>query len=106
MSHAAPVLSRQSRLSSGRGIVTARSTLETPMIDFTQTRPNPSRAFRRTILVFLLAATGWPRPGSAQGDRSAIPEFTGNRVVCSEVPDIYGPLREDIARIERTSPQT
>lgn len=59
-----------------------------------------------SLLVSSVAATGWPSPAAAQGDRSPIPEFTGARVYTSGVTDEFGPLRDDIARIEKSSPQT
>ena len=61
---------------------------------------------RLAILVSLLTAGGWPRAAEAQGNPSPPPEFTGARVYVSGVPDEYGPLREDIARLERSAPQT
>src|SRR5262249_37412212 len=58
------------------------------------------------ILLLVLVAVGRPRPAEAQGQASPIPAFTGERVYVSGVADEYGPLRDDIARLERTSPQT
>jgi hypothetical protein len=61
---------------------------------------------RLAILVTLLTAGGWPRAAEAQSSSSPTPEFTGAKVYVSGVPDEYGPLREDIARLERSAPQT
>jgi len=58
------------------------------------------------VLTTLLAGGGVPRLATGQENPSPIPEFTGARVSVSGVPDEYGPLREDIARLEGSAPQT
>jgi hypothetical protein len=58
------------------------------------------------LVVWALVAVGRePGPASAQ-TRPPIPEFTGESVYVVDEPDQYGPLREDIKRLEATSPQT
>jgi uncharacterized membrane protein YgcG len=63
------------------------------------------RAIALSTLVALLATFGWS-VASAQDDPSPIPEFTGARVYVSGVRDEFDVLREDISRLERSSPQT
>jgi hypothetical protein len=56
------------------------------------------------LLCVLLALGSVTGPAGAQTS-SPIPEFTGESVYVVGVPDQYGPLREDVKRLERTSPQ-
>src|SRR5262249_29532285 len=58
------------------------------------------------FLMALFVLGGWSRAAPGQSTASPIPEFTGARVSVSGVPDHYGPVRDEIAELERSSPQT
>jgi hypothetical protein len=62
-------------------------------------------AFGLSLLVVMAGMTIGARRAEAQG-RSRIPDFSGEHVYAVDSPDQYGPLREDITRLERDSPQT
>jgi hypothetical protein len=62
-------------------------------------------AFGLCFIALIGSVTVGARRAEAQG-RSLIPDFSGERVYAVDTPDQYGPLREDIRRLERNSPQT
>jgi hypothetical protein len=61
---------------------------------------------RAAILTSLVVLGGWTGSAVGQGSPSPIPAFTGARVYVSGVPDRYEPVRDEIATLERSSPQT
>jgi hypothetical protein len=63
---------------------------------------------RMAVLTALVILCGGSGRALGQGSDSAspLPEFTGARVYVSGVPDVYGPVRDEIASLEHSSPQT
>src|SRR5512135_1071029 len=59
----------------------------------------------RVWLLLCISVALWPRASEAQV-RAPIPELTSERVYVIGVDDGYRSLRDEIARLERTSPQT
>jgi uncharacterized membrane protein YgcG len=59
----------------------------------------------RVWLLLCISVALWPRASEAQV-RAPIPELTSERVYVIGVDDEYRSLRDEIARLERTSPQT
>ena len=59
----------------------------------------------RVWLLLCISVALWPRASDAQV-RAPIPELTSERVYVIGVDDEYRSLRDEIAQLERTSPQT
>src|SRR5262245_52063608 len=71
----------------------------------TMTTAPCSRRLAVLVLCGWWMISGPPRPALGQ-DRSAFPDFTGDRVYLKDVPGSYESLNQAIKSLEKSSPQT